>query len=126
MQVSFTADEIAAIVQPIRSVGTASRAVTGISGLMAAVPGDLSFLGNAKYHREVAATRASVVLVPADYAGAPAADQQFLFMENPSVGLARLCARLEPALWPKPKPGIHATAVIAPGAVVPPRASHRS
>jgi len=119
MQASFTAAEIAAIVQPKRSAGATSKAVRGIAALVSAEPGDLSFLGNAKYTAQVASTRASVVLLPADHAGEPGPDQQFLFVDNPSVGLARLCARLEAALWPKPAPGIHPTAFVAPGAVVP-------
>jgi UDP-3-O-[3-hydroxymyristoyl] glucosamine N-acyltransferase len=39
-------------------------------------------------------------------------------VENPSVALARLCARIEQSLWPKPPAGIHPSAVVAPGAQV--------
>ncbi|MSU22296.1 MAG: UDP-3-O-(3-hydroxymyristoyl)glucosamine N-acyltransferase [Opitutus sp.] len=116
MQVSFTPAEIAAIAQPKSTRGATTATICGIAALSDAAPGDLSFLGNPKYKTTVAATRASLVLLPVDYAGEPLPDQLFLFVENPSVALARICARIEQALWPKPAPGIHPTASVAPGA----------
>jgi UDP-3-O-[3-hydroxymyristoyl] glucosamine N-acyltransferase len=118
MQLAFSAAEIAAIVQPLSSSGSTGVTVRGIASLGAAQSGDLSFLGNPKYKADVATTKASIVLVPADYAGEPVGDQQFLRVEKPSVALARLCGRIEQLLWPKPVAGIHPTAVIAPGARV--------
>ncbi|MBL9202125.1 MAG: UDP-3-O-(3-hydroxymyristoyl)glucosamine N-acyltransferase [Opitutaceae bacterium] len=118
MQVSFSAAEIAAIVQPTASRGATTRVIRGLAALADAAPGDLSFLGNAKYKPEVARTRASIVLLPADYAGEPPADQLYLLVANPSVALARICARLEQALWPRPVPGVHPSAVVAPGAQI--------
>ncbi len=127
MQVSFSAAELTAIVQPNAARGTTDVAITGIAALGDAGPGDLSFLGNPKYKAEVASTKASVVLVPADFVGEPQAGQSFLLVESPSVALARICARIEQALWPKPVPGIHpsatvdASAKVAPGATVGPQ-----
>jgi UDP-3-O-[3-hydroxymyristoyl] glucosamine N-acyltransferase len=116
MKLVFTPEEIIAIVQPRAQRGSTQQSIRGLSALGPAQAGDLSFLGNAKYKAEVAGTRASIVLVPADYEGAPASDQLLLLVDNPSVGIARICARLEAQLWPKPAPGIHASAVIAPNA----------
>jgi UDP-3-O-[3-hydroxymyristoyl] glucosamine N-acyltransferase len=118
MQVSFTLTEIAEITRPKRTEGSTAQVVRGIASLGSAVPGDITFLGNLKYKGAVAASRASVILLPDDYTAQPGADQLFLFVDNPSVALARLCSRLEQALWPKPSPGIHASASIAPGASV--------
>ena len=118
MQLAFSAAEIAAIVQPLSVKGSTTATVRGIASLGSARAGDLSFLGNPKYKTEVATTTASLVLLPPDYAGEPAADQQFLFVEKPSVALARLCARIEQLLWPKPAAGIHPTAVVASDAQV--------
>ncbi|MFZ5497400.1 MAG: UDP-3-O-(3-hydroxymyristoyl)glucosamine N-acyltransferase [Verrucomicrobiota bacterium] len=118
MQVAYTPEEIAAIVGARRTLGRTTRKITDIASLAAARPGDLSFLGNAKYKAQVADSAASVLLLPPDYAGEPKPDQVFLYVENPSVGLARLCARIEQALWPKPAPGIHASAVVAASAHV--------
>jgi UDP-3-O-[3-hydroxymyristoyl] glucosamine N-acyltransferase len=118
MQVSFTLAEIEEIARPKRSAGSTAQAVRGIASLGSAVPGDISFLGNLKYKTSVPASRASVIFLPDDYTGTPGADQVYLFVDNPSVALARLCSRLEQALWPKPAPGIHALASISPGATI--------
>jgi UDP-3-O-[3-hydroxymyristoyl] glucosamine N-acyltransferase len=118
MQVSFTPNEIAAIVQPQGTRGSTRDAIRGLAALEAASPGDLSFLGNPKYKTHVESTRASVVLLPPDYVGEPAADQLFLLVDKPSVALARICARIEQMLWPKPAPGVHPSAVVAAGAKV--------
>jgi UDP-3-O-[3-hydroxymyristoyl] glucosamine N-acyltransferase len=119
MEIAFAPEEIADIVQPRQRRGATTETVRGIASLSAARPGDLSFLGNPKYRPQVAATHASVVLIPADYPGEPGPNQLYFVVESPSVALARLCARIEQALWPKPAPGIHPSASVAPGAVVP-------
>lgn len=118
MQLAFSAADIAAIVQPLSIKGSTAATVRAIASLGSARAGDLSFLGNPKYKTEVATTAASIVLLPSDYAGEPAPDQQFLFVDKPSVALARVCSRIEQMLWPKPVPGIHPTAVIASGAQI--------
>ena len=122
MQVAFTPAEIAGIVGAERSVGTTSQTVHDIAALGMAGAGDLSFLGNAKYRSQVPACQATLLLLPRDYVGEPRPDQVFLFVENPSVALARLCARIEQALWPKPAPGVHPSAVVASTAVIDPTA----
>ncbi|RFC47038.1 MAG: UDP-3-O-[3-hydroxymyristoyl] glucosamine N-acyltransferase [Verrucomicrobia bacterium] len=118
MQVSFTPAELQAITQPKQVRGATTETVRSIGALGTAGPGELSFLGNPKYRSEVAATRASVVLLPVDYDGQPQPNQLFLLVDNPSVGLARICARIEQLLWPKPAPGIHPSAQVAQGAQV--------
>ncbi len=118
MQVAYTTAEIAALVGAPRTAGTATRHLTDIASLSLARAGDLSFLGNVKYKAQVAGCAATAVLLPLDYAGEPQPGQVFIFVENPSVALARVCARIEQALWPKPAPGIHPSAVVAPTAQV--------
>jgi UDP-3-O-[3-hydroxymyristoyl] glucosamine N-acyltransferase len=118
MQVAFTQAEITAITKPAKVAGSTTETIRGIASLASARPGDISFLGNPKYKSAVASSRASVVLLPADYAGTPGPNQVHLFVDNPSVALARLCSRIEQALWPKPAPGIHPSAVVAAGASV--------
>ncbi len=118
MQVLFTPAEIASITKPKSTRGATTETVRGLAALAGAGVGDLSFLGNAKYKTEVAKTRASVVLLPLDYPGDPSPNQLFLHVENPSVALALVCARLEQLLWPKPAPGIHASACVAPSAQI--------
>ena len=74
MQIMFTSDEIAAIVQPRAVRGSTDVPIKGISALRTGRSGDLSFLGQAKYKADVAATQASVVLIPQDYRGDPKAE----------------------------------------------------
>lgn len=113
MQVAYTPAEIATIVGSLRTSGTTSHLVRDIASLTTAREGDLSFLGNAKYKTQVAGSKASVLLLPVDYIGEPQAGQVFLHVDNPSAALAKLCARIEQSLWPKPPAGIHSSAVIA-------------
>lgn len=123
MQLMLSLEEIAAIVQAREIRGTTGDRVTGIAALDTAKPGDLSFLGNPKYKLQVAETAASVVLLPLDYEVKPKDNQVFLLLEKPSAGLARLCARIEQWLWPKPEPGVHPTALVAPDAQIDPSAT---
>jgi UDP-3-O-[3-hydroxymyristoyl] glucosamine N-acyltransferase len=118
MQLAFTVTDLVAFLQPRARRGATTETIRGIAALAGAQSGDLSFLGNPKYKNEVKATAASVVLLPADYAGEPKPNQLFLLVDNPSVALARLCSHLEQQLWPRPAPGMHATAQVAPGARV--------
>ncbi|OYV00861.1 MAG: UDP-3-O-(3-hydroxymyristoyl)glucosamine N-acyltransferase, partial [Verrucomicrobiales bacterium VVV1] len=109
MLAPLSLSEISAAVLATRQVGDTTTPIAGIAALKSAQIGDLSFLGNSKYKTDVAGTQASVVLVPPDYVGLPQANQAYLFVENPSVALARICARLERELWPRPIPGLHPT-----------------
>ncbi|HET7536630.1 MAG TPA: UDP-3-O-(3-hydroxymyristoyl)glucosamine N-acyltransferase [Candidatus Didemnitutus sp.] len=123
MQVAYTPEEIIAIVGPKRTAGATTEKIRDIASLSTARAGDLSFLGNPKYKSEVASTAASLVLVPVDYAGEPRDDQLFVYVDNPSASLARICSRIEQLLWPRPPAGVHPTAFVAAGASVDPTAS---
>ncbi|MFA5263551.1 MAG: UDP-3-O-(3-hydroxymyristoyl)glucosamine N-acyltransferase [Opitutaceae bacterium] len=116
MQVSFSVDELTRIVQPGATRGSTAETIRSIASLDEAAPGDLSFLGNAKYKAQVATSRASLLLLPADYEGEPAPGQLYFLVENPSMALARICAKIEQSLWPKPAPGIHPSASVDPQA----------
>jgi UDP-3-O-[3-hydroxymyristoyl] glucosamine N-acyltransferase len=118
MHVSFSAAEIVAITQPRATRGATTDMIRGLSSLTDAVPGELTFLGNARYKADVATTRASVLLLPSDYTGDPKPGQLFLLLDNPSVALAQVCARIEQSLWPRPAPGVHPSAVISEGAQI--------
>lgn len=118
MDVAFSVAELAAIAAPKLTKGLTGRTIQGIAALAEAIPGDLSFLSNARYRPDVAQTRASLVLLPLDYQGEPAADQVFFLTENPSVALARICSRLEQQLWPRPSSGVHPTAIVAASAKI--------
>ena len=123
MQVSFTSAEIVALVQPTQTRGATEAAIRGIGALSTAGAGEISFLGNPKYRAEVAPCRASIILLPPDYEGEPQPGQLYLLVEQPSIALARICARIEQQLWPRPAPGIHPTAVVDRTASVDPTAT---
>ena len=122
MQVAYTSAEIGSIVGAQRVAGTTAVTIRDIASLTAARAGDLSFLGNAKYKAQVPDCQATALLLPLDYVGQPGPDQVFIYVENPSVALARLCARIEQMLWPKPPAGVHPSSVVAASAKIDPSA----
>jgi len=92
--------------------------VEGFASLADAIEGDLSFFYLEKYKEDLLKTRASVVLVPKDSGYSPAKGQIFLYVENPSLDLAKICRAIELDLIPKPKPGIHPSAFVHPSAKI--------
>ncbi len=123
MELQLTVEEIATITQARETRGATTEPVRSIASLEDAQPGDLSFLGNPKYRPAVSTSLATLLLLPLDYPGQPKPGQVFLLVEKPSLALARLCARLEQRLWPKPLPGIHPSAIISPTAKISPSAT---
>jgi UDP-3-O-[3-hydroxymyristoyl] glucosamine N-acyltransferase len=111
-------EDIVRLVGEGRVEGSAAQPVSGIAALKQAKGGDLAFLGNLKYKADVADSHASVILLPEDFEGQPAAGQAFIRLPKPSLALARICREIERFLWPQPAPGIHASAVVQPGAQV--------
>lgn len=92
--------------------------IHGVGTLSGATAGQLGFLANTRYRRDLAGTRASaVVLTPADAAGAPV---PCLLAKSPYVAFARISALFDPA--PALVPGIHPSAVVAADARVDPMA----
>jgi UDP-3-O-[3-hydroxymyristoyl] glucosamine N-acyltransferase len=111
MQRQFELEEIAKITGAKTIEGT-SIPITGIASLGEARSGDLSFLGNRKYHPLVADSKASIILLPSSYEGRPQAGQAYLRVDNPSFALAEVCRVFEAFLWPRPVPEIHPSAFV--------------
>jgi UDP-3-O-[3-hydroxymyristoyl] glucosamine N-acyltransferase len=78
----------------------------------------LAFIANPRYRRQLASTGAAAVVL--DASSAAECVTAALVCENPHATYARIAAILHP-LPPAP-PGVHASAVIAPGARIDPRA----
>ncbi|MFQ3226576.1 MAG: UDP-3-O-[3-hydroxymyristoyl] glucosamine N-acyltransferase [Lentimonas sp.] len=97
--------------------------IIGIASLSEAVEGDVSFLGNSKYRDTVAASQASVLLLPRDSAEVPQAGQLHIKVDSPSYALALLCRDMEKSLQPLPAPGVHPTAFVDEDAIISPCAS---
>ena len=118
MQIAFSLTEVVGIVQPIAVKGSTSVTLRSIAALDAAVSGDITFLGNPRYRPQVATSKGSVILLPTDFVGEPLPDQVFLLVANPSAALAKLSARVEQSLWPKPSAGVHPSAIVSNEATV--------
>ncbi|MBQ3810392.1 MAG: UDP-3-O-(3-hydroxymyristoyl)glucosamine N-acyltransferase [Kiritimatiellae bacterium] len=92
--------------------------ITGVSSLHDALPGDLTFLANPKYAKQLASTKATAVLVREDCdLPPPAAGGALVRVASPDLAFAQAVPHFtKPAIVRKP--GIHPTAVIDPTATV--------
>jgi len=93
-------------------VGDEGLEIRGVAGIREARPGDLTFLANPRYETYLSATRAAAVLVAEARPGLGAAQ---LVHANPYLAFLK-AVKIFRQERPRPEPGIHATAVIAPGA----------
>lgn len=118
MNQKYPLKEIVKLFDNPEVVGNDEVELSAIASLEKATPTDLTFLGNKKYAHEVPATKAGAVLLPRDYKGALPENSTVVRVDNPSVELAKLCEIVEKALWPKPAPQIHPSAVIDPNAKI--------
>jgi UDP-3-O-[3-hydroxymyristoyl] glucosamine N-acyltransferase len=94
--------------------GDADREIWGLTGLAEAGPRDLSFYGNAKYHRLLATTRAGAVLVSEQ--PPPRAGTSFIRVPHPHLAFARIAQLLHPA--PRHPAGVSPRAQVHPAARV--------
>ncbi len=123
MKFSLPVQELLAILPDAKVRGDWQGALKGVASLGTAREGDLSFLGNPRYSRDVPASAASVILLPPNYEGEPQSNQLYVWVENPSLSLALICERIEAELRRRPEPGIHPTAVVHSSAEVDPTAT---
>jgi UDP-3-O-[3-hydroxymyristoyl] glucosamine N-acyltransferase len=94
--------------------GDGTRQLTGLASLQAAGPGDLTFFTERKYLPQLAATRAGAVILAPDYVGESPAD--CLISDAPYLTFARVSRLFDRS--PPARPGVHASAVVAPDAQV--------
>jgi UDP-3-O-[3-hydroxymyristoyl] glucosamine N-acyltransferase len=92
-----------------RLEGDGNVEITGVRGMEAAAEGHVTFLANPKYAPKVKATRASAVI-----AGQPVIGLPTLISANPYLDFARALEFFYQP--PRPAPGIHPLASIAPTA----------
>ena len=111
---TMTVSEIARRLQGVCDSET-DPIITGIAGIRDALPGDLTFVSNPKYAADVAATRATAVLVPQGW-DRPAPCVMIRVM-NADAAFAQAVEWFAPPPY-RPAPGIHPTAVIATDAVI--------
>lgn len=119
MKCDLNLKEICGLFKQATKVGNCDLSCfSGIASLAEAVQGDVSFLGNPKYKKDVKNCKASLVLVPTDLEEAPQDNQIFIKLEDPSHGLAIICKFIESRIYPAPEPGIHATAFVEDSAKI--------
>ena len=87
--------------------------VTGVAGIEAAGPGQVTFVANPKYAAAARNTKASAVIVSEDF---PAIAAGMLRSKNPYLAFARALELFYRP--PRYEPGIHPTAVIHPTAKI--------
>lgn len=93
--------------------GSPETEITGVAGIEAARPGHITFIANPKYAAAAKTTKASAVIVAEDF---PAISAAMLRSKNPYLDFARALAMFYQP--PQYNPGIHATAVVDPSAVI--------
>jgi len=96
-----------------RLEGDGEIEIGGVAGMEHAGPGHLTFLANPKYAPKVKHTKAGAILVTVPIPGIEAA---FVVTEDPYLDFARALALFYQP--PRPAPGVHALASVAPSAAV--------
>jgi len=93
--------------------GDGNTTITGVQGIDEAREGELTFVANPKYHKKIASTRASAIIVARPPEGS---DRNFLVVKDPYMAMARLL----PLFYPEEKPpsGISSRAVVEEGAQI--------
>ena len=99
-------------------LGDPETEIFQVATLEKAAPGNIAFLANAKYRKQLADSRASAVIIAESDAGLTGLPR--IVAANPYSYFAKLSALLNPL--PAMPPGIHPTAVIGAGAVIAPDA----
>lgn len=113
MQAEFSLGELA-VRFGLTLRGEPGLTVSSVATLSRANSGNLSFLANSRYRRQLESTRATAVILSAeDEAHCPVAA---LIDPNPYLAYARIATLLHPET--APEPGIHPSAVVAGGARV--------
>ena len=98
-----------------RVVGDGEKIIEGINDLRSAEPNQISFLGNAKYEPVARSSRAGAILVrPQDSARF---DFTRIEVESPSAAFGKISTLFAPPPI-RDEPGVHPTAVVAPGVVL--------
>ncbi len=109
--VTRTLAELAAILGG-EVVGDGNVVIRGVAGIREAMPGDLTFLANARYESYLLETRASAVICSREGRSAPL---PLLKVDNPYLAFQRIVRVFRPEL-PRQQPGVHPSAVVAPDA----------
>lgn len=95
-------------------VGDGDIVIGGVAGIREALPGDITFIANARYDAYLDETRASAVICSRE---PRQARLPLLLVDNPYLAFQRVVRIFRPD-QDRPGPGVHPTAVVSPGAVL--------
>ena len=111
MEISVS--ELAALVGgQLASGADGSAKISGAAALAEALPGEVTFFGNPKYLPKLRASRATAALVPLAFAEEVPA--MCIRCENPTLAFSKVIEKFAPPPV-RFAPGVHPTAVVAPG-----------
>ncbi len=97
--------------------GETSARLCRAAALREAGEGDVTFLSSTRYAAQAAASRATAIVVKADWKGLCGAGA-LIRVPNPDAAFIRIAGLFAPPAPPAPPAGIHSTAVVAPSAVL--------
>ncbi len=109
----LTLAQLAELTQGAIVTGDPALLLTGFSTIDEAQPGDVTFLGNSRYFSKLGKSRASAVLAARDFRDAPAG-MAVVGTRNPTLAFQISSPGLPRKITFAP--GIHPSAVVAPGA----------
>ena len=124
MEKEYKASELAELVGGTVK-GNADIVVHGVNSLKMAESGEASFLHNAKYLTQMRASKASVILTPADWAHDPLPETALILCADPDKAFTKVCNLLAPEpltfeMTIHPQAYVHPTAQVAEGVHVGP------
>jgi len=90
-------------------IGDPDTPIRGVAGIREALPGEITFLANARYEPYLLETRASAVICSRDARNAP---KPLLRVDNPYLAFQRIVRVFRPDSY-RPEPGIHPSAVVS-------------
>ncbi len=104
-----------------RLEGDGDVEIVGVAAIHAAQPGDLTFVANARYMPQLAATRASAVILGRTKGEPPQVPCAVLHTDDPYTAFARAVAMFTPIV--APVPGVDAHSAVAGDAILGPDVS---
>ncbi len=99
--------------------GDGRTVIRGVAGIREALPGDITFIANARYDAYLGETRASAVICSRESRVAPL---PLLHVDNPYLAFQKVVRIFRPDTFRQP-PGVHPSAVIHPEARLGPEVS---
>ena len=113
----FTLADLAAIAEAeLGPNADGARRFSDVAPLDTAGPDDVSFLDNRRYLAQFSGSRAGACVVAPEFAERAPAGMALLLSQRPYRSYAKLAQAFYPQ--PRPRPGVHPTAVVEPGAVI--------